>query len=408
MWHFSDPTLGYSAVDPVIVRINGQKGGAGPGNTDADPTKNGRWFAVFASGPTGPIETTTHQFYGRSDQNMKIFVVDLKTGVLAKTFDSLIPNSFAGSLANNAIDFDKGNKNSSSFYTTDVVYIGYVKPRVVSGVTTWTSGGLMRLVTYGDTDPTKWTLSKVIDNTGPVTAAIDKMTDDMDSLSNKSVQWLYFGTGRYFFKNSAAGIDSASDQMTLFGIKDPCYNSSSLYPKQIDPNCTTKLNDPFGGASTLVNQSSDTTFTALTSGKDGWFINLDSTSADFEAERVITTPEVKTNGLLLFTTFKPTSNICGFGGETFFWLLDYSNGGSPSAGMLKGKVLVQLSTGAIVIVDLSQIINGNYYPPTGGPPIPLGRGNRQIDVGVGKPPGPPPPADSLKKPIKKILQIQEK
>jgi len=38
----------------------------------------------------------------------------------------------------------------------------------------------------------------------------------------------------------------------------------------------------------------------------------------------------------------------------------------------------------------------------------LGRGGRQMKIGVGKPPSPPPPADALKKPVKKILQIQEK
>ena len=68
-------------------------------------------------------------------------------------------------------------------------------------------------------------------------------------------------------------------------------------------------------------------------GKDGWYINLDETGTfgkEFKAERVVTTPSVRTNGLVFFSsTFKPTADICGFGGETLFWLVNYGTGGAP-------------------------------------------------------------------------------
>jgi methionine-rich copper-binding protein CopC len=405
LWSFSNPSLGYTISEPVIVRINGKKGGAGADQNDRDSTKNGRWFAVFASGPTGPIETTTHQFYGRSDQNMKIFVVDLKTGALEATFDSGIPNSFGGSLSTNAIDVDKDNKYSMSRYSTDVVYIGYVKPKDVSGVKQWVDGGLMRLVIpYNDplkdpTDPTKWTLSTVIDGVGPITASIDKLFDSRDKFTNNPVLWLYFGGGRYFFKNSTAGIDSADDGMSLYGIKDPCYTAAKVF----NPTCTTALTK-----STLTNQTSDTKsdYTLASGYRDGWYIDLDASSPSscttncYKAERVITTPSAKTNGQVQFTTFKPTADICGFGGETFFWPVNYATGAAPAQGTLQGKVILQLSTGAIVVIDLSKAKSGGS--------IAMARGGRQIDVGAGKPPAPKPPSDSLKKPVKKVLQIQER
>jgi len=55
-WEFSgDPAngnyLGYSTSGPAIVRIG-------------DKSLNGRWLAVFASGPTGPIDTTAMEFKG--------------------------------------------------------------------------------------------------------------------------------------------------------------------------------------------------------------------------------------------------------------------------------------------------------------------------------------------------------
>jgi type IV pilus assembly protein PilY1 len=78
-----------------------------------------------------------------------------------------------------------------------------------------------------------------------------------------------------------------------------------------------------------------------------------------------------------------------------FWLVNYGTGGAPAPGTLKGKIMIQLSTGAIVVVDLSDISS-------------FGRNGRQIDVGTGKPPLPAPPADALRKPVKKILHIQER
>jgi type IV pilus assembly protein PilY1 len=400
-WEFSHPDLGYTTSEPAIVRINGKNA-----SNIKDPNKNGRWFVVFASGPTGPIDPVSHQFYAKSDKPLKIFVVDLNPTlpfvqnsnywIIDTLHDNTqIANAFGGSLATNAIDTDKNNRFSLGYYSTDVVYVGYVKKE--SGVDTWTDGGLLRLVTKEDPIPSNWVLSKVIEGVGPVTASIDKLYDDADKIDLKPVLWLYFGTGRYYYKNNTDGIDAADNQMRLFGIKDPCYSTATGPIKDIHDTCTTTLN-----INTLTDQSiiSDTEPATLTAGKtNGWFIDLDDTGdfggKPFKAERVVTSPSAKTNGLLQFTTFKPTSDICGFGGETMFWLVNYGTGGAPAPGTLKGKIMIQLSTGAIVVVDLSDISS-------------FGRNGRQIDVGTGKPPLPAPPADALRKPVKKILHIQER
>jgi type IV pilus assembly protein PilY1 len=396
-WEFSHEDLGYTLAEPVIVRINGENDVTG----NPDSSKNGRWFVVFASGPTGPIEPGSHQFYGKSDKSLKLFVVDLEAQppfdlgtdywVIDKLHDnttltSALGNSFGGSLATNAIDIDKIDKISSGRYSTDVVYVGYVKEKNAAGSTTWADGGLLRLVTKESTDPGTWALSKVIDGDGigPVTASIDKMYDD-----NGPDLWLYFGSGRYFYKSATDGIDSADQQMSLFGIKEPCYTAN----KKLDPSCTSSLD-----IGDLQDQSNGISSMA---GKDGWYINLDDSGTYdgkvYKAERVITTPGVRTNGLVVFTTFKPTADICGFGGETLFWFVDYGTGGAPPPGTLKGKITIQLSTGAIVVVDLGKLTAGSFN-----------RDGRQFSVGAGKPPSPAPQADTLKKPVKKILHIQER
>src|SRR6185369_15760391 len=91
LWEFSDasidadPTLdaagkaatkglGLTTPGGIQIRVNSRKSES---PTKSDKTTNGRWLAVFPSGPTGPIDTGTHQFLGQSDQNLKIYIVDM-------------------------------------------------------------------------------------------------------------------------------------------------------------------------------------------------------------------------------------------------------------------------------------------------------------------------------------------
>ncbi len=93
----------------------------------------------------------------------------------------------------------------------------------------------------------------------------------------------------------------------------------------------------------------------------GWYINLDTTgdytydaSTDgYYAERVITDPLATTTGLVFFASFKPFSDECGMGGKTFIWVTRYNTGGAGGA-LLKGKVVVQVSTGSIEQIDLPE------------------------------------------------------
>ena len=129
LWEFTDPALGFATTGPAIVRIN-----AGTGR------RTGNWYVVFGSGPTGPI--SSRQFLGRSDQKLRLFIVDLKTGSCygRSPIDSQrIPNAFAGSMINSTADFNLD-------YTDDVLYVGYVKE--VPG--NLEQGGVLRLQTKGD------------------------------------------------------------------------------------------------------------------------------------------------------------------------------------------------------------------------------------------------------------------
>ena len=376
LWEFHDPDLGFATTGAAIVRVGG-------------PQKNGRWFAIFGSGPTGPIDTVTHQFLGRSNQNLKFFVVDLRTGALITTIDTGIANAFAGSLTGSAIDTDRWDPTVTGNYQDDAVYVGYVK-KAGSGAS-WTDGGVGRIMVDPVADPTDanvsniWHFSTVADGLGPVTTSIAKLQDK----KNRNL-WLYGGTGRYFYRDSIA-LDDYSGSRQLFGIKDPCYNRGSIgnyLDHSTSPRCSAAISGD------LVNQT--TSISTLGPSDPGWRIDLDANTTTSGAERLVTDTVALVNGTVYFTTFEPTMDACGYGGNSFLWGVKYDTGDAPPAKTLTGKALIQLSTGEFKEVDLSTAFTDKL--------------NRRMTTPLtGKPPSDAPPiiSSSTNKPVKKILHIQE-
>lgn len=341
LWEFSHPELGYTTAGPAFVRV-GESG-----------DKNGRWFVVLASGPTGPIDLASREFLGRSDQNLKIFILDAATGELVSRdasnnpgpIDTGITNAFAGNITGSAIDTDRTRFQSAGNYTDDVLYLGYVK-KGSSGA--WDKGGVLRISTgdsanteASDYSPTgKWAFTKLIDDIGPVTSGIAKLIDP-----STQKLWVYFGTGRFYYRN-ASGIDDPTNRQAVYGIMDPCYTTAN----DIDQACSTTVT-----TSQLRDQSSDDSTSwasagTIVSSYKGWFITLlaaDAT-AGFSAQRIITKPVAATNGMVTFTTFKPSSDVCGYGGSTTNIAVQYNTGGALVASQKSGVILTQLSTGAFV------------------------------------------------------------
>ncbi len=422
LWEFTDPRLGFSTVTPAIIRIKDS-------NDTVGPARNGKWYAVLASGPTGPINAISSDFEGKSQNPLTIFILDLKTGALIKTFNNLpssnafnsanaavhtqvsgMPdNAFAGSLSASSIDVDKVDSLLPGFYSDDAVYIGYSRAGAEKPVS-WNRGGILRLLTYNDSSPANWKVTTVIDNIGPVTASVTKLQDKTDHKL-----WLFFGTGRYFVKG-----DDPTNVQTLFGIQDPCYYDASnlasphTFKAATSSSCTTPLvasmATPTGtpaasagitgaSASTLVDQSTsiniDTSTKKLESGKDGWYINLGAVNGTNYPKRTITNPVSSTNGVITFTTFTPSTDVCAYGGTTSVWAVKYNTGGVGSTN-LKGQILIQLSTGAFQQIDVATAFTESL--------------NRETVQYKGVPPKSEPAITTNANhiPSKRILHIQER
>jgi type IV pilus assembly protein PilY1 len=370
MWEFSDEALGYSTTGPAIIRI-------GPKN------KNGKWFVVFGSGPTGPIDKENKQFLARSNQSLKLFVLDLKTGDPIRTIDTSetyadLATAFSGPLVGSQIDTDRWDPTSNGSYKDDALHFGYVKNND-SDPPAWTQGGVMRLLTKESENPADWVVSKVVEDVGPVTTSVARLVD-----RKKKHLWLYFGTGRYYHKQ-----DDQGSRRAIFGIKEPCYYTTS---NDLNPLCAENALTK----GDLTNKSADDA--ADTEVSKGWFIDLDQSEASFAAERVITDPVALTNGTVFFTTFKPTPDVCGYGGDSLVWVTKFDTGVAPPSRVMKGKILLQLSTGTFKEITIQ-----DAFPAKGG--------RRTTDsLMTGKPPSDPPPiiTNAGNKPVKKILHIQEK
>lgn len=365
LWeHWSDD-LGFSTTGPGVVRINGKDD-----DGVSSDKRNGNWFVVFGNGPTGPIDYKYHQFMGRSDRNLKYQVLDLYSGGLITTIDTGLLNSFSGSLVNASIDLDTD-------YQDDVLYAGYVKPITLSGTTTWTDGGVGRIVTSENPDPTQWRWSRLMDGIGPVTAGISKLLNTRDVKMSgdalaKQHLWVYFGTGRFYYKrlnevddNDETNASDTVHQRALFGITDPCFVSSNTATKTavFKAECTDASTANDGTvmnvkANLYDHTTLNTTIQSTTADTDGWFINLrinytDPGGKTFADERVVTDATTTTSGYALYTSTSPTtSDSCGIEGDTRSWAVKYDTGGLPSG--IKGVMLVQTSTGAIKQIDLAK------------------------------------------------------
>ncbi|HEY3489787.1 MAG TPA: hypothetical protein VGK27_06670 [Candidatus Deferrimicrobiaceae bacterium] len=408
LWEFSNPALGFATTGPAIVRIQGKN----PNTLARDPRRNGEWYAVFGSGPTGPIDNNSMQFLAHSNQNLKYFVVNLKTGALAQTIDTGIPYAFGGSMINTTADVNLD-------YQDDAIYVGFTKK---TG-TTWTDGGIGRILTGNavvNVSPGAgvgegWTFSKVIDGVGPVTTAVQRLQNNV--FHN---EWLYFGTGRFFYAqppagtNSTPSIDDADGQRRLVAVKEPCFTDSNLLNFDCSASVTfpSTANTNFPNVTNVANAPTATA--AMQPGFKGWYVNLDPTdyftydngvSTYFRAERVITDPLASTSGLVFFTTFKPYGQECGLGGKSFIWVLQYNTGGAPASTMLHGKAMVQVSTASVEQIDMSEA----FKPASGEPTTGLHMGGRRSFSIEGVPPTsqglslllPPPP-------VNRVLHMKER
>jgi type IV pilus assembly protein PilY1 len=347
LWERSYGDLEMSTSFPAIVRVKG------------------KWFGVFGSGPSDYDATTSKKGH--------IFVVDLKTGNPYKsgTNDWLFQTGESNAFMNSPVSLDKDLN-----YNVDAIYFGetYLQGgnwggKVYKVTVPWadSSGNYdgHDLANYSDnpldaTNP--WRLAPLFNATRPVTASVSLSKDAFGNL------WVYGGTGRFFSTEDKVNTDT----QYIFGVKDPFYNMdhtpTGLYADNYYHNYKNSLElqmaNLFNADSYAVTTAGEVFQSGVSVGSwtdlldtarasEGWIRSLSTPK-----ERVISKPALL-GGIVFTPSFVPSSDVCGFGGDSYLYGFYYETGTSyykeifdqgvetmEIAGQEKDTIVEKISLGA--------------------------------------------------------------
>lgn len=268
LWEFKHSNLKYTVCYPIVVKVK---------------TK---WFLIFGSGPM--------TCGGDCSQQARIFVLDLRTGNLLRTF--ILPDN--NSFVTNIFGSDWGIN-----YSVDRIYFGDCY-----GTAPNFYGRIYRILTNENEDPAAWTAPTMVMDLGqhhPITGEGSIATDEFNHL------WVYFSSGRFF---------SDADELNMnrgvsVGFRDDTTHST-LYTDLF--NVTNIQVDTTGHV-----QPGNYAFDSLVRMVDrrlGWYRIFPD-----NGERNLSTTLVL-GGAVLFTTFVPTDSICSYGGRGKLYALYYRTG----------------------------------------------------------------------------------
>jgi type IV pilus assembly protein PilY1 len=293
LWTYTDTTgdLNMTTSYPAAIRV-GDRGGTGS------------WFTIFGSGPT--------DYVGSSTKSGKVYVVNLKTGVLERKFvDETI-------LEDRAFMADPVTVDVDLDYEGDIIYIGntFCVNSVECTSSNW-RGKMYRISTDEDTDPDNWKFPSLLyDPLGPITSP------PSIALDRKANLWIYFGTGRYLHTND--NILDGTESWSFFGVKDTC-------KPWLNPSCTTTVTNMFdasnvevclGGTDISCDLNADTWADIISSSgsKDGWLLDFPNAG-----ERNLSKPLIL-GGLAVWTTYKPSVDQCVSEGTSYIYATFYTTG----------------------------------------------------------------------------------
>lgn len=333
LWEFTDPGLGFSYSGPSYI------------------TRGTDHYVMFGSGPTNYKGEANGKdlrlFILKVDSDFKILdtfkIAGANTpGYAVDASLSSYNNGFAGRIFNNGIDWDNDNNTDLVFFgvnqKTGIVWSGNVMavgPKTSVDTVTGTTYTEPTDKNYGNTGAVKWSVGTVFQS------AQSPVTSKVVTGSCFGSPMLYFGTGRWFFKDDEPG-KNVNDVESLHGvsIKD------CLEELQKGNNCNFNFS-----------HSSSDVCTHIDDDQMGFEVTgLEPKGGFYYKERTITDPTVSDYNIVFFTTTQPSSNSCDFGGRSRLWAVNCKSGhniwtGCPGTNYFvdvpPGSLLLQLSGGNI-------------------------------------------------------------
>lgn len=334
---FSMPQMGFSFSYPTlaIMKDGDHDGTYETYNSSIPYMGENRWFLAFGSGPAdvnGDPDSSVLSS-AESSQNGMYYLIDLVKLGTEGTLYSLTEDSsgFTGVLteglypyleleetsfvdASVSVDYDLD-------FNTDALYFGTINGSSES------FGGKMRRIVIddindGDNDnyPVNWVADSVMFDAGqPISAAATVAEDDSGR------NWIYFGTGRYDVLSDGTDLSLQS----YYGLKEPVDSSGNKTWATVDKTDLMDVTDvEVYTTGEVYYNSTLTTWENISTEQlllDGWYIDFEESDDELVGERNLSQATL-TGGLLTFTTFEPSEDVCEAGGTSYLWALYYSNG----------------------------------------------------------------------------------
>jgi len=280
LWEVNTPDMGFTVSYPCVGRVGNE------------------WYAVAGGGPT--------TFDGTSGRRPKVYVINLRTGQLARSIETSDDDCSIGDCI--SVDI---NLNGQA----DVFYFGTYSQ--------WGTavGRMYRLVTCSSffpgteqADPGLWTLNTLIDVQRPITAGPVAAKDEFNNF------WVYFGTGRLFTESDEA--DGTSQY--LIGVKDNRMDSArTLAQLRNVSNIAVNGIDSVSYNGTSGPWLNWRSFMTDMSAYRGWYRALPVTGG--LAERSLSKPII-IGGALLASAFLPSDDPCALGGTGYLYAVYYQTG----------------------------------------------------------------------------------
>ncbi|PIE57443.1 MAG: hypothetical protein CSA33_08135 [Desulfobulbus propionicus] len=339
------PKQGFTTNYPgVVVMKDGDHDGVYDDYDNTNPKEGeNRWFLAFGSGPANasgePDPTLLNAI--SSSQNGQFYLLDLVKLATHNTLYTLTDNLGAGghqtgvlkeglhpyvSLEPGTFVSDPITVDWNLDFNADVLYYGTVAGNS-PGTPAW-KGTLRRLVIDDpndddeDQDPSNWVADNVmLDAQQPITAAATAGIDETGQ------RWVYFGTGRYLDSSDVINLDRQS----FYGLKEPFDTTTDEYTydtiRKAELVDTTNYRVNLDGT---VNTDTATGWhwedlVAEQQEKQGWYLDFLTETGEKAGERNLG-QGILLGGLMSFTTFTPSADVCIPSGSSSLWALYYTTG----------------------------------------------------------------------------------
>jgi len=353
LWEFTDPDLGFTYSGPAFIK------------------RNGNYYVMFVSGPTN--------LQGDVDQDLKVFILEMNNdnstssefftikskAEIDSHIDSTLSSfnkSFGGRLFTEGVDYDEDGN-------TDMVFFGVSQQQ---GTTQW-QGNVIG-ITIGDGDPADpndwsntgnpsermWNLQNIFQS------AIHPVTAKIEYAKCFNMNYIFFGTGRYFYVNDEEGIND-QDRERLYGVRiDACFDEVG------GSNCNINYAHGHKEVCEFIQDNPEPTPGEI---RVGWYRELDPKDSNYFKERMISDPTITDLDVVFFSTTQPPEDVCSFGGRSRIWQLNCATGEDLfdqnctgyEASLNNGKLFLQLSQGNIEQITPGTGPNSSFNEPSPGP-----------------------------------------